>query len=251
MHRFFINRSALRNGEAFIEGDLFRHLVKVLRLKAGAQVVLADGEGSEHTGVITSLERERAVVRIEQSVLLPSPPATPGITLYQAIPKNDRMELVLQKGTELGVAEFVPVISSRTIPRLSGEKAVQRIRRWERIVMEAARQSCRQDIPRVTAIVSLAEALATAYQEVRLFLWEEELELGLKHVIDRTRKPSSVAVLVGPEGGLSREDADAAVSAGFIPVSLGPRILRTETAGLAAVSILQYVWGDMAGFTEI
>ena len=245
MRRFFIDKLSIIDGIAVIEGELFRHLVRVLRLKVGARVALADGECGEYTGVLSSLEGERALVRIERTLTTVASGKTPAITLIQGVPKGERMEMILQKGTELGAAGFVPFLSSRTIPRLSGDKAVERVRRWERIVREAARQSRRPDIPEVYAIVTLAEALAAARQEIRLILWEGESEQGLKEILDAAPTPASVALLVGPEGGLSREEAEKAMAAGFVPVTLGPRILRTETAGLAVLSILQYVWGDV------
>lgn len=246
MRRFFIDKSAIVDGVAVIEAELYRHLVKVLRLKVGARVVLADGIGGEYAGVLTSLEGERAFVRIAETLSTVTSGATPALTLIQGVPKGERMEMILQKGTELGATCFVPFLSSRTIPRLTGDKAVERVRRWERIVMEAARQSRRPDIPEVTAIVTLSEALAAARQEVRLLLWEGESERSLKVVLDGASCPESVAVLVGPEGGLSREEAEEAMAAGFIPVTLGPRILRTETAGPAVLAILQYVFGDIS-----
>jgi 16S rRNA (uracil1498-N3)-methyltransferase len=246
MRRFFIDKQTIVDGVVVIEGELFRHLVTVLRLKVGARVTLADGDGGEYLGVLVSQEGARVFVRLEETLATAASGAILPITLFQGIPKGERMEMILQKGTELGAAGFVPFLSSRTIPRLSGDKAVARVRRWERIVMEAARQSRRPDIPEVGTIVTLTEALATARQEVRLLLWEGESEQGLKEVLAAAPNAAvSVALLVGPEGGLSREEAGEAMAAGFIPVTLGPRILRTETAGLAVLSILQYVWGDV------
>ena len=245
MRRFFIQRSMVTDGVVNVSGELVRHLIKVLRLKVGDRMILADGEGAEYEGVLASVEGERAYVRITESMPLPDVAAIPEISLLQGIPKGDRMELILQKGAELGVNRFVPLLSSRAIPRLTGDKAMERVRRWERIVSEAARQSRRSDIPQVGAIVSLAEALVVADQEVKLLLWEGESLRGLREVVESRPAPVSVALLVGPEGGFSPEEVAQAKAAGFIPVTLGPRILRTETAGLAVLAILQYVWGDV------
>ena len=245
MRRFFIDRHAIGEDTAVIEGELFRHLISVLRLKVGARLILADGEGGEYAGILTTLEGDRALVRIEETLTAVASGAIPAITLIQGIPKGERMEFILQKGTELGAAGFVPFVSSRTIPRLSGDKAVERVRRWERIVTEAARQCRRPDIPEIGGIMPLSEALAAAGQEVRLLLWEEESERSLKEFLEASPCPASVALLIGPEGGLSREEAEEAMAAGFVPVTLGPRILRTETAGPAVLAILQYVWGDV------
>ncbi len=247
MRRFFIGKSAIVDGVGVVEGELFRHMIRVLRCKVGDRVILADGEGEEYGALLTSVEGERAFVRILESVAVAVAGTTPEITLFQGIPKGDRMELILQKGSELGATSFVPLLSSRAIPRLAGDKAVERVRRWERIVAEAARQSRRSDIPRVGAIVSLTQALAAADQEVKLLLWEGESRQGLRDILESIPCPASVALLVGPEGGFSREEAEEAVAAGFIPVTLGSRILRTETAGLAVLAILQYLWGDLGG----
>ncbi len=245
MRRFFIQKSTVADGVVNVSGELFRHLIKVLRLKVGDRMILADGEGGEYEGVLASVEGERAVVRITAVASIPVGAATPEIVLLQGIPKGERMELILQKGAELGVNRFVPLLSSRAIPRLTGDKAVERVRRWERIVSEASRQSRRSDIPAVGAIVPLTEALASAHQEVKLLLWEGESLRGLREVLEGVTPPLSVALLVGPEGGFSREEAEQAMAAGFVPVTLGRRILRTETAGLAVLAILQYVWGDV------
>jgi 16S rRNA (uracil1498-N3)-methyltransferase len=245
MRRFFIDRKEIVDGEVVIAGDLFRHLARVLRMKPGARVSLADGEGGEYMAVITAITEERLHARIEILQATIADSADPAITLLQGIPKGERMELILQKGTELGAAGFIPFLSSRTIPRLTGEKATERRRRWERIVMEAARQSRRPEIPVVAEISPFSGTVRSVHQEVRLLLWEGEQQRGLRELLEETPRPSSVALLVGPEGGLSPEEATEAVAAGFIPVTLGPRILRTETAGLAVLAILQYVWGDV------
>jgi len=245
MRRFFVDRNSIADGVALIDGELFRHMVTVLRLKVGDRVALADGLGGEYVGMFTSVAGERAIVRIEERVAPAVNCAAPEIILFQGIPKGERMELILRKGTELGVNRFVPVLSSRSVPRLSGDRAVERVRRWDRIVREAARQSRRTEIPMVKAIVPLADALADARQEVKLLFWEGESEQRLREVLESVTLPRSVALLVGPEGGLSRDEVEQAKYAGFIPVSLGTRILRTETAGLAVLAILQYVWGDV------
>lgn len=245
MRRFFVERSAIADGVATIEGELYRHLVAVLRLRPGARLILADGEGGEYGGVLDTVAEGRALVRVGGRVAASPTGATPLLTLLQGIPKGEKMELILQKGTELGAARFVPVLTSRAVPRLSGDKAAARVGRWERIVREAARQCRRPDIPAVGGIVPLAGALAACGEELKLLLWEGESGQGVRELLESVSPPASVALLVGPEGGLSAEEAAQAAAAGFIPVSLGPRILRTETAGLALLAILQYVWGDL------
>ena len=140
---------------------------------------------------------------------------------------------------------MVPFVSGRSVARLPKDREAERLERWRKIIREAARQSDRTTIPRLSPVMGLSEALATADQTVKLLLWEEEKANRLKSVLGSQPFPESVAVMVGPEGGLSAEEAAAATAAGFVPVSLGTRILRTETAGIALLAILQFYWGDM------
>lgn len=245
MRRFLVPPEVIADGCAVITGDLFRHMVKVLRLKNGTPVLLADGAGREFTGIIRDIGKERLVVTLQGSG--PARPAAtgPGITLYQGLPKGDKLELILQKTTELGVAEVIPFTAARSIARIRKGEEADKVARWQRIAREAARQSGRASVPRVALAESLAEAVASARHAVKLLLWEGETVNRLKATLARLPVPDSVAVIVGPEGGLTAEEAAQAREGGFIPVSLGERIVRTETAGLAMVAILQFYWGDL------
>jgi 16S rRNA (uracil1498-N3)-methyltransferase len=154
------------------------------------------------------------------------------------------MDLILQKGTELGITAFSPVIADRTIPLLPSGREEQRLRRWEHIIREAARQCRRPLLPRLNSPQPLATALTSTEEELRLMLWEEG-NCPLAKVLP-VERPRNAAILVGPEGGFSQQEADAAKSSGFIPVGIGPRILRSETAGFAVAAILQFTYGDLA-----
>lgn len=244
MRRFFVSKGALADDTVTIDGDLFRHLAKVLRLKNGSRLLLADGGGVECSGRISQIGKEQLTVSIEERKQLTVTEAGPLITLYQGVAKGDRMELILQKCTELGVAAVVPLLTSRSIPRL-GERGSDRLDRWRRIAQEAARQSKRPAIPHIAEISGFAEAINQAEQPLKLLLWEEERTNRLKPLLAAIPSPPSIALLVGPEGGLSAEEADIALAAGFVPITLGQRILRTETAGLAMLAILQFYWGDL------
>lgn len=244
MRRFFVSKGVLADDTVTINGDLFRHLAKVLRLKSGSRLLLADGAGVECSGRISQIGKEQLTVAIEERKLQTVTEAGPLITLYQGVVKGDRMELILQKCTELGVAEVVPLLTSRSIPRLA-ERGSDRLDRWRRIAQEAARQSKRPAIPRIAEITGFAEALNQAEQPLKLLLWEEERTNRLKPLLAATPPPPSIALLVGPEGGLSAVEAELAIAAGFVPITLGQRILRTETAGLAMLAILQFYWGDL------
>ncbi len=244
MRRFFVYKGTLDDDSVTIDGDLFRHLAKVLRLKTGSRLLLADGAGIECSGRISQIGKEQLTITIEERTQLTVTETGPLITLYQGLAKGDRMELILQKCTELGVAAVVPLLTSRSIPR-PGERGSDRLERWRRIAQEAARQSKRIAIPHIAEITGFAEAINQAEQPLKLLLWEEERTNRLKPLLAATTLPPSIALLVGPEGGLSAEEAELAIAAGFVPITLGQRVLRTETAGLAMLAILQFYWGDL------
>jgi 16S rRNA (uracil1498-N3)-methyltransferase len=244
MRRFFISPRDIVDGRATVSGDLFRHMVKVLRLKTDDRVVLTDGAGNEFEGVIQTVGRESADISIKGTFTV-IPATGPGITLYQGLPKGDKLEYILQKATELGAAAVVPFTAERSVPRVRKGEESGKIARWERIAQEAARQSGRSTLPRIDFAEGLGGVVGMARQQVRLLLWEEEKMSRLKNLLAGCSEPESIALIVGPEGGLSAAEARMAQENGFVPVSLGPRILRTETAGVAMLSILQFYWGDM------
>ena len=238
LHRFFIPADALSGDRIEIGGEALHHLRTVLRLGPGSEVLLLDGAGNCCRALLETVGRERAVAAAtarwrETEDLCP-------LRLLQALPKGDKFDLVLQKGTELGVTVFQPVLTGRAVAR----PETGRTGRWERIVREAARQSRRPGLPSLAPLLPLADALATVREPLRLVLWEAGAR-PLAEVLP-TARPEGVAVLVGPEGGFSADEIAQVVVAGFLPVHLGPRILRTETAGLAITAILQYLFGDWA-----
>ncbi len=245
MRSFFVGKDSLFNGKAVITGNLFRHMSKVLRLKIGTSIILKDEDGATYTGLITGIGKESLTADIEKTVPECDREAGPRITLYQALPKGSKMEFILQKSTELGVFEVVPFIAARSIPKLTRDREEERVERWRRIVREAARQSNRPIIPDISPARDFQDLLRSADQPVKLLLWEKEKSNGLKRVLSDLSEPGSVAVMVGPEGGLTQEEAEAAICSGFIPVTLGRRILRTETAPIAVLAILQFFWGGM------
>lgn len=246
MRRFFVPPEDFSTEDSVtISGDLFRHIAKVLRLKNGTQVILADGKGKEFLGVIKEIGRNNLAVTLQKNSTIPSTPKGPAITLYQGMPKGDKMELILQKTTELGVAEVIPFLADRSISRIGKKEESGKIIRWQRIVQEAARQSGRSSIPTVAIAKGLPEIVNSSEHSVKLLLWEEEKSNMLKETLFSLPKPETVAIIVGPEGGISSAEAAIAKESGFIPVSLGERILRSETAALAMLAILQFYWGDL------
>lgn len=245
MRRFFVSPELLHSSRATISGELFRHISTVLRLKPGATIILADGCGHEAVAVVSEIGKEGIAVDLQPFYAVSADEGALPVTLYQGLPKGEKMDLVLQKATELGVSRIVPFNAGRSIARLEGERLEKRVGRWEKIVQEAARQSARSSVPSVGFCRDLQELLQVEEGCLKLLLWEGEKEQGLRAMIENIEKPESVSIIIGPEGGLTPEEAAQAERAGYIPVTLGRRILRTETAGLAVVAILQYVWGDL------
>lgn len=243
MHRFFLLDTPLQIGHPVDLAPIAHQLRNVLRLNVGTHIVLLDGHGAAYGAEITVLEKQSAagVVLEEQSV---TREPTVHLALYQCSLKADKFEWVLQKGTELGVSCFVPVISERSIVRPAAA-LLKKYARWQQIVQEAAEQSGRTRLPQLHPPLTWREATDHG-QGLRYMPWEESAigsdALGLGQAVENAQTPSgtpkSVNLLLGPEGGISADEAAEAVSQGWQPVSLGPRILRAETAALAAITIL-------------
>lgn len=233
MHRLFVAPEALQDAVVVISDEAFHHL-SVLRLRAGDEVLLLDGGGRLGRGVLRQVSRSAAQAEVlerweEKEEILP-------LRLLQGLPKGEKFEWLLEKGVELGISAFAPVITERS--QIRSEK----FSRWQRIIQEAARQSRRPLLPTLEELRPLPQALAQTTETLRLMLWEEgrtPLNAALP-----PEPPASCALLVGPEGGFSAAEAQAAVAAGFVPISLGKRILRTETAGMAVAAVLQNRYGD-------
>jgi 16S rRNA (uracil1498-N3)-methyltransferase len=215
-----------------------RHLA-VLRLRRGDAITLFNGSGAEFTAELVRVSVREALARVlsrhdfeRESPLL--------ISLAQCISAGDRMDTALQKATELGVARFVPIASERSVVRLSGDRAEKRVAHWRNVVVAACEQCGRNRIPEVARITEISDFLGAANGKgLRLHL-APDAERTLKHLAP----PGEVTLLVGPEGGLTPQERQLAERAGFIPVRFGPRVLRTETAPLAAVAAMQTLWGD-------
>jgi 16S rRNA (uracil1498-N3)-methyltransferase len=233
MHRLFVAPVDLQEPLVAIRDEAFHHLT-VLRLRAGDEILLLDGAGRLARTVLRQVSRSTAQAEVqerweEREALLP-------LRLMQGLPKGEKFEWLLEKGVELGVSAFTPVLTVRS--QVRGEKAV----RWQRIIQEAARQSRRPFLPALEELQPLAAALTATTETLRLMLWEEG-SIPLNAVLP-PEAPASCVLLVGPEGGFAAAEADLAKAAGFIPVSLGKRILRTETAGMAVAAVLQNRYGD-------
>ncbi len=245
MRRFIIPVPVITEEAITISGDLFHHMVRVLRMKSGARVCLVDGSGHEYAGVIHRINGESVTIALEDCRQGHATISGPAITLFQGLPRGDKLDFILQKCTELGAAGIVPFAAERSIARVPSARLEDKLERWRRIAREAARQSGRDSVPDIYFAADLAGALHLASHHAKFFLWEQAKPGTLKNTLAGTDRPERLAIIIGPEGGFSAEEAASAMKCGAIPVSLGRRIVRTETAGIAILAILQFHWGDI------
>ena len=243
MRRFTLPPEPLAGGRVTFDADESRHLTRVLRLRPGDTVVATDGAGRDYTVRLETVgEAATGTVLAEAAGVAASPLA---VTLIQGVPKGDKMETIVRAVTELGVARVRPALCARTIVRLEAARWRDRARRWQRVAREAAKQSGRAVIPEVEPPRPLAEWLdACEPADLALCAWEGG-GAPLAGVLAGAGVPRTALVVVGPEGGLAGDEVEAARARGLTVVSLGPRILRAETAGPALVAILQSRFGDL------
>ena len=244
MARFYVPQPKIEKGMLRVEGEEARHIRKVLRLKAGDEVVVFNGMGTEYEGTIIEEGSSSVVIKV-QNILSSKSESPLEIILAQSLLKNEKMDYLIQKATELGVNQIIPFHSSRTIPLLEESRRLKRYHRWERIAIEASKQCGRGVVPKIDPIQDFLGMVQTAPQDsLRLILWEKR-GARLKETLMGSREKTKIFFVVGPEGGISQEDIEHAKREGFIPVHLGRRILRSETSSLCLLSILQYEYGDI------
>lgn len=241
MPRFYVDFALSPDSVVELPDNVVRHL-NVLRVKNTEEIVLFNGNGKSYPALPEVLEKRRASVRIlrEEAADNESPL---NITLVQAVSAAERMDFTLQKSVELGVAEIRPIISERCVVRLSGERAEKRVARWQEIVVSACEQSGRNIVPKVLPLTTYAQALQQLPQETTKLLMSLNRAQKLSDVRPQSGK---VVFMVGPEGGWTEKEEQQAFDAGFQSVTLGKRVLRTETASLAAIAAMQTLWGDFA-----
>ena len=242
MYRFFIDKSQLTDGKAVITGEDVRHIRQVLRMRKGEKILISCGDEWEYTCSIDSIESERVTALVEDAAK-PGKELPSRIWLLQCLPKGDKMETVIQKAVELGAAGIVPVSSKRCVVKLDERRGLQKVNRWNSIAESAAKQSKRLVIPEVTRIMTMKEALEfAAGLDVRLIPYEVEKGISAtRELLSGITPGQSIAVLIGPEGGFEPAEVEQAREAGFSPITLGKRILRTETAGMTVLSVLMYL----------
>ena len=242
---YFIEPEAIQGERVAVAGPLAHHLVESLRIQSGEELWFGHSGGSRFRARVLDADAGRLTAHI-LATSVPPPISSPQITLGLALIKNEHMDWAMQKATELGVARLTPLMTSRTVIRPRAERLSHRMARWRAIAREAAQQSMRWEIPEVTEPESF-EIWCERQQKVncRLLLWENPEGSLLKGLLRGRSRPETIAVAIGPEGGFDDQEVTKAQQKGFETVSLGSRILRTETAVLATLAVIQYELADL------
>jgi 16S rRNA (uracil1498-N3)-methyltransferase len=237
--RFYVPKESVKGKAIIITGEEAHHIIDVMRLKPSDAIVAFDGTGKEYAGLISSIANKSVVVDIVR-VLEPKAGSVVRITLIQAIPKKAKMDYIVEKATELGAASIVPVFTERTIPDWDDEKRASCVRRWRKIALEASKQCSRSDIPAVSEIRSFSESLIDSSGcSLALIAALTDGTVGMRQAVAGFQG-HSIAIAIGPEGDFTPREVKEARDAGFKPVNLGSRVLKSDTAGLAVLAILDY-----------
>lgn len=242
MHQFFVIPSQICQNNIIITGDDVNHIKNVLRLKIDEEIAVSNGvDGKEYRCRIKEMNEQNIACELlfirEEEVELPSK-----VYLFQAIPKGDKMEWIIQKTVELGVYQIIPIETKRGIVKLDGKKARSKVARWQSIAEAAAKQSKRRIIPEVKEIMSFQEALLyISDMDVKLIPYEMAKDMGhTKQIIDGLVSGQSIGVFIGSEGGFDENEIEGAIGKGVLPITMGKRILRTETAGMTILGWIMY-----------
>jgi 16S rRNA (uracil1498-N3)-methyltransferase len=247
VQRYFVEPSAVTDSRVSITGDDVKHIVRVMRMEAGEEVIVCDGLGHAYRVQLTDLGDTSVQGKIVE-ILAQSPESNVKITLAQGLPKGDKMELIVQKGTEVGINRFIPLDMARCVVQYDAKKEQKRRERWQKIAKEAAEQAHRNLIPSIGEPMSFKQ-LMSALDGFDLVVvpYEGEKARGLREVLAEHPDAKHIGVLIGPEGGIADAEIEMALAQGALPVTLGPRILRTETAGLVAATCIYYHYGELGG----
>ncbi|MBI5305626.1 MAG: 16S rRNA (uracil(1498)-N(3))-methyltransferase [Chloroflexi bacterium] len=245
MHRFFISPQAIQGDRAILRGTLVHQIRDVLRMHPGDEFILLDNSGAAYRVELVTLDRDTARARVNDKWKLETEPPV-HVTLYQGLLKGQKFDFVLQKGTEIGVSVFVPLLAERCIVGSLDDVSDARVERWDRIIVEAAEQAGRAILPNLMPPMLFAHACdQTPANGLALIPYEGEKSRGLREALAHAPRAKTINLFIGPEGGFTEDEIALAKDKGVLPVSLGPRILRAETAGLVAVSAVLYELGDL------
>jgi 16S rRNA (uracil1498-N3)-methyltransferase len=248
MQRVFLSPDNFAGARVALSSEVAHYLGAVLRLRAGEEFLALDGSGAAHRVRLVG-ESPRLSGEIVETFPASDQPSV-SLTLYQGLPKGKRLPLILQKATELGVAQIVPMLTARSQVRLAEQDTEHKLSRWTKIVTEAAEQCLRPQVPEVSPALDFAQALAHWQQSGAAGLLLDEALAGepgrgMRQALDELGKPAAMALFIGPEGGLAPQESEAARAAGLLPVSLGARILRTETAAIVACALVMHEYGEL------
>lgn len=247
MHKFFVKSTQILDKEVTIADENFNHIKNVLRLAPNEKVYITDDEENEYLAEVRRFEEKTAYLEIIEKIDVKRE-SNLDITLFQGLPKSDKMELIIQKLTELGLQTITPTQMKRCVVKLENEsKESKKIDRWQKIAQEAAKQSKRNRITKIESVKSILKISNWSEYDLILVPYENESKQGLKEVLSNFKQGENlkIAIVVGPEGGFEEAEIEYMMTQNAKIISLGRRILRTETAGIAVVSILQYELGDM------
>ncbi|HEX9662285.1 MAG TPA: 16S rRNA (uracil(1498)-N(3))-methyltransferase [Candidatus Binatia bacterium] len=245
MARFYLPKKNLRDNRGLVDGQELAHLRKVLRLVPGDRVTVFDDSGWEHEAVIRQLSAQQGEIEILRSYEA-GRESSLQVTFAVALTKGDKMDFVVEKATELGVQTIVPFTSAFSVPKLDERKIATRTERWGKIALSAVKQCGRTRVPEIRPLHEFHALVSGEWPvTLKLFFSEKEQRQSLHQAHAAHSAAQSVLVAVGPEGGFSVHEAELAQAHGFVPVQLGRRVLRAETAALAALSLVQFLWGDL------
>ncbi|HEX2924987.1 MAG TPA: 16S rRNA (uracil(1498)-N(3))-methyltransferase [Ruminiclostridium sp.] len=246
MSRYFVEKSQISDNRVIIYGEDYQHLKKVLRAQA-KDVITACCDGFDYIAEIEEVNNNSIICTIIDKTKNLTESAFK-VTLFQGLPKSDKMELIIQKCVELGVFEIVPVITERCVSRINTEKDAQnKVARWQKIAREAAKQCNRGIIPNIHYPINFKEAVELASKAgLSVIPYENERTVGFKEVAAQCQRITDASIIIGPEGGFEEKEVQIAEEKGVKKISLGPRILRTETAGMVALSLMMYELGDVS-----
>ncbi|MBU2953617.1 16S rRNA (uracil(1498)-N(3))-methyltransferase [Marinobacter sp. F3R08] len=238
--RIYTDSALIDGATADLDDNAAQHVGRVLRMQPGQELRLFNGDGNDYSATITSASKKNVQVQVGTAEANTTESSLE-IVLGQTLSKGDRMDYAVQKAVEMGVTRIVPLTTERCDVRLRGDREDKRLRHWQSVAISAAEQCGRARVPDISPIMALSDWFRhTEDCDVRLVLHHRT-----EQSLDSMATPSRIALMIGPEGGLSPEEISAAETAGFLPVALGPRILRTETAPVAAMALCQWLWGDI------
>lgn len=242
MHRFFADRSQFSENTVRLEGDDVKHISRVLRLRCGDKISVCNKESQDFVCTLSEIGKDYALAQIEESMANGNESEL-CVTLYQGLPKGDKMDYIIQKSVELGAVRIVPVVMKRTV--VKPKSADGKTDRWNRISEEAAKQCIRGIIPKVESPISFEEMLGELEKGgLSILPYENERQTKLKDILTQNKTAKNINIIIGPEGGFEEEEVATCLSKGVHAVTLGPRIMRCETAPLAAISAVMYELGD-------